>query len=252
MIAHFLEVYNQSVYDRLREPKFHLFGFFGGDGFAKVSEDLEDLLDVRNLALTTEVAEIFGSDKPFILLVRPDNYIGLISNKTTLDEVRTYLLGHPEMTTVARTQIFSSDSESFVKADIAGDRDLICRDAAFEEVGEFLHVLQIHEREWIFCSVNLLQAEHDETLVGDEFEILPHIGDRQARDAAAEDVFGKLHFALDGFVDHFDDLAGQRFVKKFWLLVTNLFYDLEGKSHVGRFVAKDPIRSRREPVKQAF
>ena len=86
----YFQVYNQSVYDRMQEPKFHLLAF-GGDGFAKVSEDLEDLLDIRNLALTTEVEDIFGCDKPFILVVRPDNYIGLISQDVSLDAVRKYL-----------------------------------------------------------------------------------------------------------------------------------------------------------------
>ena len=138
------------------------------------------------------------------------------------------------------------------KTHFAGDGDLICRDAAFEEVGEFLHVLQIHERERIFCSVNLLQAEHDETLVGDEFEILPHVGDRESRDAAAQDVLGKLHFALDGFVDHLDDLAVELFVKKLRLFVSDLFDDIESKRHVSRFVAKNPIRSRRKAVKQSL
>ena len=86
----YFEVNNQSVYSQMHEPKFHLLAV-GGDGFDTVEEDLEDLLDVCNLALTTEVAEIFGTDKPFILLVRPDNYIGLISNNVSLDAVRKYL-----------------------------------------------------------------------------------------------------------------------------------------------------------------
>jgi 2-polyprenyl-6-methoxyphenol hydroxylase-like FAD-dependent oxidoreductase len=86
----YFQVYNQSVYDRMRDAKFHVL-VFGGDGFAKVSEDLEDVLDIRNLALTTEVEDIFGSDNPFILVVRPDNYIGLISEKVSLESVRSYL-----------------------------------------------------------------------------------------------------------------------------------------------------------------
>jgi 2-polyprenyl-6-methoxyphenol hydroxylase-like FAD-dependent oxidoreductase len=86
----YFQMNNQSVYDRMNEPKFHLLAF-GGDGFAGVGSDLEDLLDVRNLALTTEVAEIFGNDKPFIVLVRPDNYIGLISSVPSLDEVNEYM-----------------------------------------------------------------------------------------------------------------------------------------------------------------
>ena len=86
----YFRVYNQSIYDRMREPKFHLLAL-GGDGFVEVDDDLKDILDVRNLALTTEVEDIFGTNKPFILVVRPDNYIGLISEKISLDVVRDYL-----------------------------------------------------------------------------------------------------------------------------------------------------------------
>ena len=37
--------------------------------------------------------------------------------------------------------------EFLVEGDLAGDRDLVGGDAALEEVGELLHVLQFHERE---------------------------------------------------------------------------------------------------------
>ena len=86
----YFQVYNQSIYDRMHEPKFHLLAF-GGDGFVGASDELKDLVDVQSLGLTTEVAEIFGNDKPLILLVRPDNYIGLISTDVSLDSVRRYL-----------------------------------------------------------------------------------------------------------------------------------------------------------------
>lgn len=86
----YFQVYNQSIYDRMREPKFHLLAF-GGDGFTGVGDELKDLVDVRNLALTTEVAELFGNDKPFILIVRPDNYIGMISNDVSIEIVREFL-----------------------------------------------------------------------------------------------------------------------------------------------------------------
>ncbi len=81
---------NRSIYDLMREPKFHLLSF-GGDGLVEVGDDLKDVLDVLNLSLTTEVEDIFGCDNPFILVVRPDNYIGLISADVSLDAVRKYL-----------------------------------------------------------------------------------------------------------------------------------------------------------------
>ncbi len=86
----YILISNQSIYDQMRQPKFHLLAF-GGDGLADISEDLKDVMDIRNLALTTEVEDIFGCNKPFILLVRPDNYIGLISSDLSLDAVSKYL-----------------------------------------------------------------------------------------------------------------------------------------------------------------
>lgn len=80
----------QSVYDRMRDPTFHLVAF-GADKFGPASADLDELLDVINLPLTTEVAEIFGTDKPFLLVVRPDNYIGLISGDVSLENMKSYL-----------------------------------------------------------------------------------------------------------------------------------------------------------------
>ncbi len=87
----------QSVYDRMREAKFHLIAF-GGDGFGAVEPSLETLVDVRNLPLSADAIYIFGSDKPFIILVRPDNYIGLISADVSFEIVRTYFadaIGRP-------------------------------------------------------------------------------------------------------------------------------------------------------------
>jgi len=37
------------------------------------------------------MAEIFGTDKSFNLLLRPDNYIGFISQEISAGELRTYL-----------------------------------------------------------------------------------------------------------------------------------------------------------------
>ena len=116
---------------------------------------------------------------------------------------------------------------------LAGDRDLICGNASFEEIRKLLHVLQVHERERIFRTINFRQSEHDKALVGDELEILPHVCDRQARNSAAKDVLRELHFAFDSFVQHFDDLAVEMFVKKVGLLVANLFYYVECECHVG-------------------
>jgi hypothetical protein len=85
----YFQVDNRSIYDRMREPKFHLL-VFSDTGFPDRGIDLKELIDVSNLNLTKEISEVFGSDKPFVLVVRPDNYIGLISNEVSIDGVRNY------------------------------------------------------------------------------------------------------------------------------------------------------------------
>lgn len=79
-----------SVYERLREPKFHLITF-GDETMQTIDSDLEGILDIINLPLSNEVAKLFGSKIPFVVILRPDNYIGLISHKITIDEFKSYL-----------------------------------------------------------------------------------------------------------------------------------------------------------------
>jgi hypothetical protein len=50
-----------------------------------------DWIDFNVIPLQPHVAEIFGTDQPFSLLLRPDNYIGFITPQTSLDEMRVYL-----------------------------------------------------------------------------------------------------------------------------------------------------------------
>ncbi|GEM_PF-6404261 len=49
------------------------------------------MLDLIRLPFSKEVAKLFGSKTPFVVILRPDNYIGLISYKITIDEVKSYL-----------------------------------------------------------------------------------------------------------------------------------------------------------------
>jgi hypothetical protein len=85
----------KSIYDKLREPKFHLLTFSDGEsGYSGQSPELESddvaLLDHFLIPLYPQVAETFGTDRPFNLLLRPDNYIGFISLNTSADRVVTY------------------------------------------------------------------------------------------------------------------------------------------------------------------
>jgi 2-polyprenyl-6-methoxyphenol hydroxylase-like FAD-dependent oxidoreductase len=88
----YFEVEDSSIYDRLREPTFHLLLF--SDGSTPVNaafNDLLELVDVHSFPLYPNVAEIFGMDESFTILLRPDNYIGLISEVISPDVVQNYL-----------------------------------------------------------------------------------------------------------------------------------------------------------------
>ncbi|MDQ2856314.1 MAG: FAD-dependent monooxygenase [Acidobacteriota bacterium] len=88
-------VEGKSVYDKLREPKFHLLTFSDGesdDQMLSVEIGKNVLpIDHHVIPLYPHVAEIFGTDKPFHVLLRPDNYIGFISRKTPSTRVTEYL-----------------------------------------------------------------------------------------------------------------------------------------------------------------
>jgi hypothetical protein len=86
----------ESVYERLREPKFHLLAFDDGRGTARPPEvkaegSYAGLVDVQALPFAPQAAEAFGADGPFAVLLRPDNYIGYISAEPSPGELNTYL-----------------------------------------------------------------------------------------------------------------------------------------------------------------
>ena len=73
----------ENIYHKLKTPKFHLLVFSDGcDRHDLRSEVAEygDWIDVRVIPLTPQVVEIFGVDKSFMVLLRPDNYIALSGN----------------------------------------------------------------------------------------------------------------------------------------------------------------------------
>lgn len=86
----------ENVYDRLREPKFHLLAFSDEQQDNKqVKSELEtefsDCIDFHIIPLSARVVEIFGSHKPFKVLLRPDNYIALLSLDCSMGDLKTYL-----------------------------------------------------------------------------------------------------------------------------------------------------------------
>src|SRR5882762_1961373 len=105
-----------SVYDQLRAPKFHLLTFSNGESVGEekpsvsagvvnnrderlvadegVLSETESkyarLIDRHVIPLYPNVVEIFGIDKPFNVLLRPDNYIGFISSDISSGPVAKY------------------------------------------------------------------------------------------------------------------------------------------------------------------
>src|SRR5436190_2551520 len=90
------EVEGASVYDRVREPKFHLVVFYDGKtDIPPLPDDLmrewEGMIDSTVISLYPNVTEVFGASGSFYIILRPDNYIGLISNDFSAEAVRDYL-----------------------------------------------------------------------------------------------------------------------------------------------------------------
>lgn len=85
----------QSIFDKLREPKFHLLAFADGRGDnqttrSEVEREYADAVDYHVLPLDPHVTEIFGVNKSFNVLLRPDNHIGFISQETSPRGIRAY------------------------------------------------------------------------------------------------------------------------------------------------------------------
>jgi len=86
----------KSIYEDLREPRFHLLIFHDGQteippAPADLMEQWDGRIDSRSYSLYPHVAEVFGSTRSFYMVLRPDNYIGLISNDFDPEILRAYL-----------------------------------------------------------------------------------------------------------------------------------------------------------------
>lgn len=85
-----------SIYDRLREPKFHLLLFLDGKTEVpplpnELMKEWSGLADTSIIPFDDKVKEAFGTNEPFFVLLRPDNYIGLISAELSPDLIVKYL-----------------------------------------------------------------------------------------------------------------------------------------------------------------
>ena len=75
-----------DIYDRLHAPKFHLLTFSNEGSELESGEGVEHL----TFQLSERVAEIFGSNQTFSVLLRPDNYIGFISSGDPRADLQSY------------------------------------------------------------------------------------------------------------------------------------------------------------------
>jgi 2-polyprenyl-6-methoxyphenol hydroxylase-like FAD-dependent oxidoreductase len=89
-------VNGESIYDRLHEPVFHLVLFL--DGKSEIPPLPPDLMkswqgqiDTTVLDITSDISKIFGTTSSFFLILRPDNYIGFISDEFSPELVGKYL-----------------------------------------------------------------------------------------------------------------------------------------------------------------
>ncbi len=88
----YFSVDGKSIYDRLCQPKFHLLVFSDDENFRDLGNEIRnDSVDFNAAPLSSEVKKIFGAEISFIILLRPDNYIGLISAEISLAKVKNYL-----------------------------------------------------------------------------------------------------------------------------------------------------------------
>ena len=84
----------KSVFASLSEPKFHFLVFSNEEtdfkeSFGQIENDNEWIV-FRQFPLAPQVAENFGADNPFCILLRPDNHLAFVSERISLDELKSY------------------------------------------------------------------------------------------------------------------------------------------------------------------
>ncbi len=91
----FFERRGESIYAILKEPKFHLLAFFDGNkalpDYSRELKEFESIVDFHSLDMYPQITEIFGTSESFVVLLRPDNYIGLITGNVDPGKITDYL-----------------------------------------------------------------------------------------------------------------------------------------------------------------
>jgi len=88
------EIGGRSLYDDLHAPVFHLIVFSDGttETRALPGDRMNgEQIDSHLYTLTEKIEEVFGCQHTFFLILRPDNYIGLITDDLSPDRARDYL-----------------------------------------------------------------------------------------------------------------------------------------------------------------
>ena len=90
------EIDGKSIYDFLHDPVFHLLIFSNGKSeIPPLPENLlqkwEGKIDSHFFDLREKAKEAFGANSSFYLILRPDNYIGMISDDFSPETVSIYL-----------------------------------------------------------------------------------------------------------------------------------------------------------------
>lgn len=85
----------RSIYDDLAGPVFHLVIFNDGQNGVgsfpdEVMKGVAGSIDAHSYPLFPHVSEMFGTSESFFLVLRPDNYIGLISSDFSPETIRSY------------------------------------------------------------------------------------------------------------------------------------------------------------------
>jgi 2-polyprenyl-6-methoxyphenol hydroxylase-like FAD-dependent oxidoreductase len=85
----YFAVNGESIYDRLRQPKFKTVAFI--DGRDEVADkSFADNSERHNVPLYPHIAELFGTTESFTVLLRPDNYIAMLSKGASTAAVENY------------------------------------------------------------------------------------------------------------------------------------------------------------------
>lgn len=84
-----------NIYDRLYSPKFHLLIFSEGntnyqDLRSNLQKEYDHLIDFNVIPISQRIIEIFGTNQSFVVLLRPDNHIGMMGQDFSLETIATY------------------------------------------------------------------------------------------------------------------------------------------------------------------